>query len=404
MATNIDKLVEYLESNKAKEYPIGNSRLQGMEDYIVNGYFKLLATVLQQGGRGLASQTELYKRWLAGAKVSTGMEEYIRQALAITVDEAVTFLTECRSLDIRYRLVLDMLIMITCDTKEESQTKLVALYCEALHITKSELTYMTKLARAIVTMDSKLLADLEEDAIQKKKAPAMTGALTEYATLVAPTGIYSNKQMTVIRQMSGNTLPTDVLDKINTFTTPIVKISAARISVADYQLWIEGNVKHLILEDCDISGGDTYAINVGNLEQITIQKCHFHNFNTRVMEYLTGKATIVESSFTDCYAHGDFYSGGVIYSEEVYSMSPVILILDRVVFTNCGVKNRYSTGTYGIITDEKNVVIDDCQFINCWSYVNENQKEERQKYTLFLKGAKATNCTVENSAPLIAES
>lgn len=402
MATNIDKLVEYLESNKAKEYPIGNSRLQGMEDYIVNGYFKLLATVLQQGGRGLASQTELYKRWLAGAKVSTGMEEYIRQALAITVDEAVTFLTECRSLDIRYRLVLDMLIMITCDAKEESQTKLVALYCEALHITKSELTYMTKLAKAIVTMDSELLADVEEEVIQQKIASAMTGALTEYAILVAPTGVYSNKQMTVIRQVSGNTLPRDVLDKINTFTTPIVKIATARISVANYNLKIVGNVKHLILEDCNISGGDKYAINVGDLEQLTIQKCHFHNFNTRVLEDLTGKATIVESSFTDCYRVYDEdwpyrCYGGVIGGKGS-------LVLYRTIFKACGGKNNRNYGSDNIIANSYNVVIDDCQFINCWSYKRKDQKVESQEYTLFSKGAKATNCIVENSAPLIAKS
>lgn len=402
MATNIDKLVEYLESNKATEYPIGNKQLQDMEDYIVNGYFKLLATVLQQGSRGLASQTELYKRWLAGAKVSTGMEEYIRQALAITVDEAVTFLTECRSLDIRYRLVLDMLVMITCDTKEESQTKLVALYCEALHITKSELTYMTKLAKAIVTMDSELLADVEEEAIQKKIASAMTGALIEYATLVAPTGIYSNKQMTVIRQVSGNTLSTDILDKINTFTTPIVKIAAARISVATYELCIAGNVKHLILEDCDISGGDAYAIYVGYLEEITIQKCHFHNFNTRVLEDLTGKATIVESSFNDCYRVYDeshYYScyGGVIGGKGS-------LALYRTIFNSCGGKNNRDYSSGEIIANSNNVVIEDCQFINCWFYKRKDQKVESQGYTLFSKGAVATNCTVENSAPLIAKS
>lgn len=397
MATNIDKLVEYLESNKAKEYPIGNKQLQDMEDYIVNGYFKLLATVLQQGGRGLASQTELYKRWLAGAKVSTGMEEYIRQALAITVDEAVTFLTECRSLDIRYRLVLDMLVMITCDTKEESQTKLVALYCEALHITKSELTYMTKLAKAIVTMDGELLADLEEEAIQKKIASAMTGALTEYATLVAPTGIYSNKQMTVIRQVSGNTLSTDILDKINTFTTPIVKIAAARISVATYELCIAGNVKHLILEDCDISGGDAKAIYVGYLEEITIQKCHFHNFNTCVLENLTGKATLVESSFTDCYSFGIYVGNPII------GVLDGTVFLDRVVFINCGIKGNFVFKHY-IIADGENVVLDTCQFVNCWSYLGEDKIAMSNGDVLFRKGTKATNCTVENSAPLIAES
>lgn len=405
MATNIDKLVEYLESNNAKEYPIGNKQLQDMEDYIVNGYFKLLATVLQQGGRGLDSQTELYKRWLAGAKVSTDMEEYIRQALAITVDEAVTFLIECRSLDIRYRLVLDMLVMITCDTKEESQTKLVALYCEALHITKSELTYMTKLAKAIVTMDSELLADVEEEAIQKKIASAMTGTLTEYATLVAPTGIYSNKQMTVIRQVSGNTLSTDILDKINTFTTPIVKIAAACISVATYELCIAGNVKHLILEDCDISGGDAYAIYVGYLEQITIQKCHFYNFNTRVLEGLTGMATIVESSFTDCYrVYCEPWShkcnGGVIEGGGS-------LALYRTIFNSCGGKNQRDYGSGNIIANSNNVVIEDCQFTNCWSYGYNNRYDKRQEpryFTLFPIGTKATNCTVEDSAPLIAES
>lgn len=45
----ISRLCEYIDKNKAKNYPIHNSILSTETDYIKNSYFKMLAVILEQG-------------------------------------------------------------------------------------------------------------------------------------------------------------------------------------------------------------------------------------------------------------------------------------------------------------------------------------------------------------------
>lgn len=56
---HIKKLCEYIDQNKAKNYPIENAMLYESEDFIKNGYLRMLAVVLQVGNNITEGQLNL---------------------------------------------------------------------------------------------------------------------------------------------------------------------------------------------------------------------------------------------------------------------------------------------------------------------------------------------------------
>lgn len=85
----ISRLCEYIDKNKAKNYPIYNSVLNMETDYIKNLYFKMLAVILQQGQEISDSQRALFERQVAGVECDYQVTDYFRQALEIEIEEYV---------------------------------------------------------------------------------------------------------------------------------------------------------------------------------------------------------------------------------------------------------------------------------------------------------------------------
>ena len=79
----ISRLCEYIDKNKAKNYPIYNNVLNMETDYIKNSYFKMLAVILQQGQEIYDSQRALFERQVEGVECDYQVTDYFRQALEI---------------------------------------------------------------------------------------------------------------------------------------------------------------------------------------------------------------------------------------------------------------------------------------------------------------------------------
>lgn len=139
----IQKLCDYIDKNRAKNYPIHNNFLSDETDYIKNAYFKMLAVILQQGNEIGAGQRNLFERQIVGANCDYSMADYFRQALDIKIDEYVDFTEQCKEMSVKYRFILDALLLTAVDSKDESQIKLVASFVESLKISKVELKYLS---------------------------------------------------------------------------------------------------------------------------------------------------------------------------------------------------------------------------------------------------------------------
>ena len=137
--SKIDLLCEYLNENVAKRYPIANSYLENNTDYIKNGYLKMLAVVMGQSGNVTKEQTELFKRIIEGAKVDEKAEDYLRMALEIEVNDFINFADECKDLELKYRFILDAIILTCVKDRTEGQLALISQFCESYGITKEEL-------------------------------------------------------------------------------------------------------------------------------------------------------------------------------------------------------------------------------------------------------------------------
>lgn len=392
MSDNISKLMSHMENNKAKLFPITNKQLETQEDFIKNGYFRMLATVVQQGGLGLNNQAELFKRWIAGIQTGSTVEDYIRQALDITVDEMMSFLETCRGLDLRYRLVLDMLMLISCDETIDDQVKLVGLYAEQLGCNKEEIELLSKMAKAIVEVDGKQLAGVELEAIESEISGPIMQGIDDYAKLVAPSGMYANEKLTVIRQVNGKYLSTKVLNMIanGEIETEYIKITGAVIDLAEYKLKLVKDKSTLILEACHIIGGQHEIDLEGRCSTIKIISSNLKNFEQGILHisYNDSSCIIENSVLENCY-NSEFallraYSGSSC------------LNLKNSTFLDCGIKERKSSmyfRFYLCIFNQKTVA-ESCNFINCQVY---DYHGEVTKGALF-DDFNGTNCKFENSA------
>lgn len=110
---NIEQLCAYIEKNKAKTYPIKNEMLEEETDYLINGYFKMLAVILQQAGEVTDAQYFLYQRMIAGTSSENSAEDYFRMAMEIEVEDYLKFTAELKEIDLSYRFILDAMIL-TC--------------------------------------------------------------------------------------------------------------------------------------------------------------------------------------------------------------------------------------------------------------------------------------------------
>ena len=146
----IKKLCDYIDQNKAKNYPIENSMLSKTNDFLKNGYLRMLAVILQSGKTVTEGQLNLYERIVEGAESINSAEEYMRQALEIDIQGYLEFVNECRKTPLVYRFVLDSLVLIGDGEKEENTLKLDAYICESLRIRKEELYYLIIFAKMIL--------------------------------------------------------------------------------------------------------------------------------------------------------------------------------------------------------------------------------------------------------------
>lgn len=151
--SKLDILCDYLNNNVAERYPIKNDDLANSTDYIKNGYLKMLAVVLQQAEDISASQINVFRRIIEGAETDKTAEDFLRMALEIEVEDYIEFTNECKELSLKYRWVLDILILTYVRKQDIKQVTLVAQFCESLEISKNELKYIATMAGAIISMN-----------------------------------------------------------------------------------------------------------------------------------------------------------------------------------------------------------------------------------------------------------
>lgn len=395
--TKIDELCAYLSANKEKVYPIENDMLKSATDFIVNGYLKMLGVILQQPSEITEAQLTIYKRIIAGSESEKSAEDYLRMALEIEIEDFINFTNEIKDLSIKYRFLLDALILTCIRDKDQEQIKLVAEFFEALSIERKELEYMAIMAKAILCLDTSIYVDACE--IENVNIPV--DVFYGYMRLLSQECIIHNDDMTIFQPSCEEDVTVEKLSQICNITTPTIKLCKVKVDLGEYPL-IFTNHKKVIIDGCEFVGGNKHSISFTNCEEVIIINSVFKDFGVRViLTANVNRMCIIQSTYSNCYMkHNDYDRmdwealGGVIYVQSGMES----MLIDNCLFDSCGGKNKANYYSSAFIVN-CNCEVNNTKFIDCWHYHSEIEKDpENEKRTMFTVGSKATRCTYENSA------
>lgn len=397
----IDLLCEYIENNKAENYPIKNDSLRDSTDFIKNGYLKMLAVILQQAGEITDGQLTIYKRIWAGAQSELAAEEFLRMALSVEIEDFVNFTGECKEIDLKYNFVLDAIILIGVEEKKEEQIRLVVGFCEALGIAKEEIRYLAAMAKAILELSDSAYIDAYEVKIDSIPDMIFQG----YMHLITKSCICGNDNLTIFQPSCAEDVNLQMLEKLREVDTPNIKLVNLEIDLDEYCMCFVEKAS-VILESCVIRRGRKHPITFDNCEKVEIINTEFMDFDSRTLcVEKVGSVWIEGCKFINCkYKYEDYGEnwdklGGVIYSE---SLKNGIINIENSSFKNCGGMNGNYYSKSAFISNVQCEVCG-CKFIDCWHwngmrYCGGGRDEDKPERTMFTHNSKAINCVYKNSA------
>ena len=393
----IDKLCEYLNDNVEERYPIENKVLANNTDCIKNGYLKMLAVVLHQSKNIHDSQLNLFRRIVLGANVENKVEDYLRMALDIEIDDYIKFSNDCKNIDLKYRWILDALIITCVENNESKQIELLAQFCESLKITKNELKYIATMAGAIVKMSSTEYVN----AYELKENTIPDNVFSDYMYLICNSCVCYNEQMTIFQPTCKEDVTVQVLERIKEINTPCLKIIGAIIDGAKGDIIFEKRSK-VILENCEFKNVNNCSLVFNKCKEIIISNSCFENFKKRVFFFDYSNSIVVrDCKFKNCKLHygrldNHWKSLGGVISGNYINNTKFDLINSE--FVDCGGVNSNGYFSSEFISNIKSFV-DNCIFESCWHYHYQNNIDpDNTQRTMFTNDSTATNCIFKKSA------
>lgn len=392
---SIKKLCEYIDKTKYKNYPISNYLLNSVDEYIKNSYFKMLAVVLQSEGNVNEEQKNLLQRMIAGARCDYTMEDYFRQALSIEIEDFEGFMNSLRGLTLRYRFILDGLILNASYKDNVKGIKLLASLAEILKISKEELQYLVLLGKAILEQNTgAYFVAQEQVAVQEPVAK-------DYLSLfVQNKGIWQDNDITILYSLDNSDVNIMMLDRIKNKKTNTLKLLNLKFNIADYALVIE-NYQKVLVEKCTFIGKNS-PITLQNCAEVVIKDSIFQDFISRTLiEESISKLSFIHCTFKNCNYEYSYYSlylnnlGGIFYSVDGNNG---INYFTNCIFDDCGANNLKPYYHTEFISNCKSY-LDNCRFNKCWHYIQNTEKCDN-RVRMFTSDSQEINCKVEDSADI----
>lgn len=436
-----------------RNYPIKNKQLEDETDYIKNHYFRYLALVLQQTEDASGEARTLLSRMLEGAHMEGDIIEYTRQALEVTVEEYIEFMDQLREKPLRYRFLLDTILLGCCTSADEETLDLIAAYMESLRISKEEAGYLSDMGKSILQRDSELYwctlldsgvgipvsitdeysstyvcdriscennvleicfaekteLDLKKILSENQKNFMKKGALS----LASPNCKQTYKKFSESDILDDVGDIDDFIDDDEAETSILagwdrIIIRNALIDLSNNRLLL-AMCKNAEFSSCRFYGGEEdmdVSIALFQTDIIAFIDCQFEEFANYVIVVLgTAEVRISSSGFRNCYLEVDNDEKGLIVCGVNEGANSVVLIEDTH-FENCCVG-----------AEEAQLIISNCKckvqnsyFERCWGYDDPSEEEMQEliaddeledvleEETLFPRGSVNRNNVIENSA------
>ena len=399
----VEQIVNYSNMMVPFNYPIENEWLR-REPGIRNTYFKVLTAVIQQRDSVSQNQAGIFTRLLVGALGRSAdnfdLDSYLSLNTDMEPNEYSRFIAAIKDKPVKYRLVTDMTVIACSDTDNSRQLALISVVMDALMITEKECELLCRISRSIITQDSGLFWELEEN--------AGNGGSVDMS-LFSPYFSYYLEDMNIEN-------PDEFTVKLGTkkdFTlhsilpgTPVenkkVKIKNAVINLSAGSLIFSGN-ESVELINCDFLSGMN-PISFLGVKEVLISGCRFSGFRNRaIFEDMVGVIRIINCEFTDCHYYYDSKSnyelGGVIYTPD--NSKNAANVIENCSFSECGCVNSRVYEASAVISN-CSCVVRDSEFKICWAYCAADRPRKEKRSTspnsyLFLLGTVDNNNKLRDS-------
>ncbi len=409
MGTNRRKILDELNRRNYKEYPIKNNLLKSADENTKDAYFTNLALLLLQNDEEVSEERKLvYLRLLAGSEMEKSMEQFIKTAAELEFEDYLDFMQELQETELRYRFVLDAIVLTGCDTSDDEAAELTGAFMEILKIPFEEARYLTAMGKSILEQNSQLYwdtliereADIDEDVTDDYTESYVTDYIKNDEEELRI--CYARKTPAILSDILDNELFDGELD----LWEKIVLHNCIFI-MENYNIQFNG-IDHVTISSCEfLDGGKN--LEFAETESVLIQNSKFANLSDTVMNVKAVKSiNIKKCQFTDCKIRidreEDFSIIRSIYPIVAY---PIIIRSDnpemnglvtiyKSKFTNCKLGHSYSTSDSVVLLSNVKCRVINSEFSSCRSFVPSfpvllfssggGIKQDQGSYSLFPPG------------------
>lgn len=166
---NIEAIRRMMKEKKAEKYALVNPALVELDEYMKSLYLRVLCSALQYESMPTEMQTLYLNRIVKGIGVEDGVQEYMRRALEISEKEVQEFLSIFGVKTEKYYFSVDGIVLSSLGSGNEKAYEYLAEIMELLGITKSDLTYLCLIARAILEQNSEVFDEAKEKLTDRVK-------------------------------------------------------------------------------------------------------------------------------------------------------------------------------------------------------------------------------------------
>lgn len=415
---SVEEIRDYLRNQKIKLYPIENDLLEEKDEYIKSLYLRMLCVLMRYGGEPSDMQVNYVGRIIAGIKAEEVFQTYMKKALDISSSDVEEFIDVFQEDDLKYYFCIDGCVLLVIVDSEDKQFELLAELLEVLGITKSELEYLSKVAKAYITHSSEFFEDAKTVVPVSLRDLSMLYYVKDFYTgtiIDCPEElhIYSHNKAEINLEKflpikAKNVFLENVIisltQNLELKNYESVLFKDTTVKITSYLLGFE-SIDSVKFVNSVFENGTQSAICFNNCCEMIMRDSLFRDFTSRTIKL----ENVSQINFEDCTfercdyryrrSDSDWKSFGCV----IYSSNPSINginYLNGCMFLHCGGHNESNYYSSDFISNCPSK-LNDCTFKLCWHFYSSNTLDpDYDSRRMFTYDTEAIDCTVINSAKI----
>lgn len=369
---HISGIRRLMEEIKTEMYSISNPETAALDEYIKSLYLRMLSTVVQYENEPSEMQLSYLGRIHAGIQAENPMEDYMRMALDLSVEDVQEFIAYMKESRVRYYFSLEGILLVSMGNSKHENYQYLGELIELISVSKRELEYLSTVARSI----------LEQNPEYYDKTKMIAPETMEGRMLIPYVGNYYAGA--IIDTPNEKYYYTPNRNEDYHIEVP-PSFRECKVTFKNLTFDLSRNLDFYGCETIEFQNcvfkGNEFSIRFSGCGCIRLSDCRFYEFSKYTfVEKHTEKLLISGCSFHNCVYHYncstdgrfkyEFTQGGVIHngSEDAYKKGKPAVVISACEFKNCGEEIAMAFGYLPIIICDDKCEVKNSKFVNCWNY------------------------------------